>query len=134
MPYPGNVVGNPQPAGPSFAAPPPVGKVRGTGAVILLSIITLGIYYFVWHAKLFQELRIHNGGGPGGGIGFFTAGGIGYWLLPSVVSDTYRRAGVQPPFTSMLGWWNILPIVGWFVWLAKVNGGLNAYWRARGVS
>ena len=129
--YPQQVVGNPRPAGPTFQAPNPPGKHRGTFAVVLLSIVTIGIYHLYWSAKVFQELRIHRDRGPGGGIGFFSAGGIGAWLLPSTIHDAYREAGQEPPVTSQTGWWVILPLVGWFVWVAKCNGAINALWNLK---
>ena len=100
-------------------------------AVSILSIVTLGIYFMYWHAKVFQELRIARDRGPGGGIGFFTAGGIGDWLLPSSIADAYRERGEEPPVTSQTGWWKLLPLVGFFVWVAKCNGALNRLWEAR---
>jgi hypothetical protein len=126
---PSAVVGNPRPAGPSFQAPNPAGKQRSTTAVILLSIFTLFIYFLVWHAKVFKELRIRRDRGPGGGIGFFSAGGIGFWLLPGTIYDAYREAGREPPVTSQTGWWNLVPLIGWFVWVAKCNGALNRLWE-----
>jgi hypothetical protein len=126
---PGTIVGNPRPAGPTFQAPNPPGKRRGTFPVILLSIITLFIYFFYWHAKVFQELRRRRDKGPGGGIGFFSTGGVGAWLLPGTIRDAYVEAGREPPVTSMTGWWNLLPLVGFFVWVAKCNGALNRLWE-----
>ena len=38
----------------------PLGKDRSPGAVLGLSIITLGIYFLVWHYKLNDEIRKHD--------------------------------------------------------------------------
>jgi drug/metabolite transporter (DMT)-like permease len=38
----------------------PLGKDRSPGAVLGLSIITLGIYYLVWYFKINSEIRRHD--------------------------------------------------------------------------
>jgi hypothetical protein len=38
----------------------PLGKDRSPAAVLGLSIITLGIYYFVWYYKINNEIRRHD--------------------------------------------------------------------------
>ena len=38
----------------------PIGKDRSPGAVLGLSIVTLGIYFLVWHYKLNNEIRLHD--------------------------------------------------------------------------
>ena len=56
-------------------SPGPLGNVRSPVAVILLSIITLGIYALYWEYSSFKELRAYSGEGIGGGLGllFFVA-------------------------------------------------------------
>jgi hypothetical protein len=64
----------PAPTPPSAAAARgPVGKVRSPVAVILLSIITIGIYALYWYYKTFQELKDHTGEGVGGVVGLILA-------------------------------------------------------------
>ncbi|MGI9646083.1 MAG: DUF4234 domain-containing protein, partial [Ilumatobacteraceae bacterium] len=50
----------------------PIGKPRSIGLVILLSIVTLGIWTFVWSYQSGEELKQRNGTG---------LGGVGYLLL-----------------------------------------------------
>jgi hypothetical protein len=32
--------------------------------------------------------------------------------------------------TGWTGLWILLPLVGWFVWIVKVQGALNRYWES----
>ena len=54
---------------PSAAARGPRGKVRNPAAVIIFSIITLGIYYLYWIYQVYRELKEHTGEGIGPVIG-----------------------------------------------------------------
>src|SRR5215471_10068311 len=56
------------PRGPGTVAPGAV-KVRSPVAVIVLSIITLGIYFLYWTYQVFRELKENTGQGVGGPIG-----------------------------------------------------------------
>ncbi len=47
----------------------PIGKVRGTWAVIGLSIITFGIYSLVYYFSVHEEMKRHSGEGVGGAVG-----------------------------------------------------------------
>lgn len=124
-------VGNP-PTGP-------VGQVRGTGACILLTIVTLGFYTWYWYFKTSEEMKEHSGEGVGGGIALVLAIFVGF-VMPFVSSNEvgklYQRRGQQAPVTAMTGLWFIL--LGWFflvgclVWFVKTNGALNEYWRSLG--
>ena len=123
-----------------FAGPPagPLGKVRGTGVVILLTIVTLGIYSLVYYYSVHEEMKRHSGEGLGGVLGLVLAFFIGIvspFLLSKEVGDLYERQGRVAPVSAVTGLWvfpGILILVGPLVWLIKTNGALNAYWRALG--
>ena len=53
------------PAAPAAAAAP-LGQRRGVAFVIIISIITLGIYFLYWHYKTGEELKRYSGEGLGG--------------------------------------------------------------------
>lgn len=38
----------------------PVGKTRNAAVVILLGIITFGIYLIVWYYKINNEIKLHD--------------------------------------------------------------------------
>ncbi len=111
----------------------PVGKIRSSLSVILLSIITLGIYFLIWQYKSFKELKAHTGQGIGGGLGLLLAiifGIVNAFILPSEVGSMYAATGQERPVSGKTGWWVFLPLIGWFIWVAKVQGNLNRYWES----
>ncbi len=56
----------PPPVAAAAAGSGPKGKVRHPAAVIIFSIITLGIYYLFWIYKVFKENKEFSGDGVGG--------------------------------------------------------------------
>jgi len=125
---------------PAAYAPPagPVGRVRGTGFVLALSIVTLGIYGLYWYYVTHDEMKRHTGAGLGGGIALLIAVFVGVaspFLSSSEVGMLYERRGMTRPVSGATGLW-VLPgfllIVLPVVWLVKTNGALNAYWRSQG--
>jgi hypothetical protein len=115
-------------------SPGPVGKPRGVLFVIVLSIITFGIYHLYWYYKSFEEMKRHTGNGISGILGLLIAivfNPINWFVMPSEVGNMYRGDGREPPMTGWTGLWILLPIVGWFVWTVKVQGALNRYWESK---
>jgi len=131
--------GHTPPSPPPPATPPIVsrglGKPRGIGVSILLAIVTLGIYTYVWTWKTHAEIKDHSGIGVGGPLGFliyFVVSPVTAFLLPSEVGQMVTRAGQPSRVRGLTGLWILLPLIGAIVWFVKVQGQLNAYWRARG--
>ena len=113
----------------------PVGKVRNPWFVALISIITLGIYFLYWQYQVFKELKDHTGDGVGGVIGLVIAlviGIVNLFLLPSEVGNMYAKAGMEKPVRGVTGFWNLIPIVGFFIWVFKVQGAMNRRWESAG--
>jgi Domain of unknown function (DUF4234) len=109
----------------------PIGRHRGVGTVILLMIITLGIYALYWIFITFAELRAHRGTGVSGIVGLLLALiPVSIFLLPSYVGNTYAEAGRPKPMTGLTGLWALVPLIGSIVWVIKVQGALNRYWGA----
>jgi hypothetical protein len=114
-----------------------VGKVRGPVVVILLSLITLGIYSLYWQYACFKEIKAHAGEGIGGGVGLLFAillGIVNVFLLPSEVGQLFAREGQKQPVSGVTGFWVFLPIIGSIIWFVKVQGRLNQYWKAHGAT
>lgn len=114
----------------------PPGKIRNWGTVAILTIITCGIYGLFWQYYVFKENKDHSGEGVGGGIGLVFAifiGIVNIFLLPAEVGNIYAKAGQEKPVHGPTGWWAIIPIVGWFIWLYKVQNAINARWEQMGV-
>ena len=113
----------------------PLGKVRNSVVVILLSIVSLGIYALYWQYASFKELRTYSGEGIGGGLGLlfaFLLGIVNVFLLPSEVGHLYGREGREEPVTGLTGFWVFLPLIGGIIWLVKTQGRLNQFWQAHG--
>jgi Domain of unknown function (DUF4234) len=110
----------------------PVGKVRDPWFVILISIITLGIYFLYWTYQVFREMKEHSGQGVGGPIGLIIGIFVGFvnlFLIPVEIKAMYEKAGKPSPVTWVVGLWNLIPLVGFFIWTIKVQNALNAKWE-----
>jgi hypothetical protein len=115
----------------------PLGKPRGILFVILLSIVTLGIYHLYWTYKVFDELKQHTGEGIGGVLALVIAifiNIVNWFVLPSEIGTMYARDGRTKPMTGWTGLWILLPLFGWFVWIVKVQGAMNRYWESKGAT
>ena len=115
----------------------PLGQPRGIGFVIIISIITFGIYHLYWTYKTFEEMKRHTGNGIGGILGLLIAiifNPIDWFVLPSEIGSMYRADGRPAPMTGWTGLWILLPLVGWFVWTVKTQGALNRYWESKAAS
>jgi uncharacterized protein DUF4234 len=114
-----------------------LGQPRGVVFVILLTIFTLGIYHLYWTYKSFEELKRHTGEGIGGVLGLVIAlvfNPVNWFVLPSEIGKMYRSDGRAAPMTGWTGLWILLPLIGFFVWTAKVQGALNRYWKSQGAT
>lgn len=119
------------------------GKPRGVGVVIVLAIFTLGIYTLYWIYKSFAEVRRWRGEGVGGFVGLLLSlVPVAIFLLPSYVGRMYKEdlvaKGEDPvhaarnvPITGWSGFLTLIPFLGGFIWLAKVQGRLNAFWEGK---
>ena len=100
-----------------------------------MSIVTLGIYGLYWQYKTFQEMKDHSGEGIGGGVGLILAIFIGFvnpFIMSAEVGNLYAAEGQEKPVSGITGLWILLPIVGTFIWLAKTQNALSAFWGAHG--
>jgi hypothetical protein len=103
--------------------------------VALLTIVTCGIYGIFWQYYVFEENKRHSGDGVGGVVGVILAiflGIVNIFLLPAEVGNIYAKAGQEKPVTGLTGFWAIIPIVGWFIWLYKVQTAINERWEQMG--
>lgn len=115
----------------------PVGKVRNPWAVIGLSLITLGIYFLYWTYQVFREMKEHTYQGVGGPIGLVIGifvGIVNSFLIPSEIGNMYARAGQAKPVSGVTGFWTFIPLVGFIIWIIKVQGALNRRWETAPVS
>ena len=118
----------PPPPPPATSGWGPKGKVRESVAVIIFSIITLGIYYLVWTYKVFKENKDFSGEGVGGVIGLvigIVIGIVNWFLLPSEIGNIYEKMGREKPVSGVTGFWNLIPLIGFIIWVVKVQGAMN---------
>jgi hypothetical protein len=114
-----------------------VGKVRSPLTVLLLGLVTLGIYSFFWYYATFKEMKEHSGEGLGGGLGLLLAifcSIVTIFIMPSEVGNLYKRDGREQPVSAMTGFWVLIPLIGGLIWLWKVQGRLNDYWESKGAT
>jgi uncharacterized membrane protein YhaH (DUF805 family) len=110
----------------------PVGRQRGVGTVILLLLVTFGIYGLYWIYITFAELQAHRGEGVSGIVGLLLAlVPVSIFLLPSYVGRMYAERGLDRPMTGWTGLWALIPLIGSIVWVIKVQGALNRYWESQ---
>ena len=112
----------------------PLGQERGVGFAIVMTLVTLGIYGLYWIYMSYSEVKQHRGEGVGGFVGILLCLVlVGYFKLPQYVGRMYRAEGNEnPPVSGVSGLWIFVPYVGTFIFIAKVQGALNAYWKAKG--
>ena len=115
----------------------PLGKPRGILFVLLISLITFGIYTIYWAYKTHEELKQHTGDGLGGVLGlvvWILVSPVNAFVIPSEIGKMYNAAGRASPVTGWTGLWFfpfgilLIPLIVWFV---KVQGALNQYWQSQ---
>jgi hypothetical protein len=147
----------PPPADPSSVPPPPppgappemtpyspaVGRVPerlggafySVGIVILLMIVTFGIWGFFWTWRTSEDLKKYNGDGLGGGIAlviYIFVSPVLMFTMPNETQNMYQRDGRQSPVSAIWGLWFLLPLIGNIIWYVKVQHALNDFWLSKG--
>ncbi|CAN5443988.1 hypothetical protein BH10ACT1_BH10ACT1_15530 [soil metagenome] len=123
------------PWGPRWRGP--VGAPKSAGTTVLLSIITCGIWTYVWSYQTHEDLKRYRGDGLGGGIALVIAFVLHVGIMFSVpmeVEQMYQEEGLASPVKTLDGLWFLLPIIGNFIWYFKVQAALNDFWVARGAA
>lgn len=117
----------------------PIGKIRNPLVVLVLFIVTFGIYSIFYYYFTFEELKNHRGQGWSGVmflvIFFIPVLNLALiaipWLLPAYVGRMYAEDNQEKPITGLAGFWVFLPIIGGIIWLFRVQGCLNRFWQGR---
>lgn len=118
-----------------------IGRVRSVVLLVLLSVVTLGVYYFIWLFKVNRDLQRHLGDGvnPAGRLALFILVPVIGWFLTILftgrsVRKVQIRAGnerlIVPSYHAV--WAALVPIIGWFVAMGFVQRGANRAWLKLG--
>ena len=112
------------------------GETRSIGLSILWTVLTLGIYSFIWVYKTHEELRRYSGNGVGGVVGlviYILIAPVTFFVIPSEVRYLYEELdGQRSPVSAIYGLWFLLPLIGHLIWFIQVQGALNRYWESKG--
>ena len=127
----------PPPPPPGAVGRGTIGTPRSLGKVILLTIVTLGIYSLIWVWRTHEEYKRYSGDGVGGWLGlviYLVVGPVTWFLIANETQKLYAAEGEEPPVRTIWGLWFLLPIIGNFVWYIRVQNALNDFWVRRGAT
>ena len=113
------------------------GPYYSPGLVILLTIVTLGIWGILWTYRTNEDLKRHNGDGLGGVLGiviYLLLSIVLMFTIPDEISKLYKRDGRESPVSAVWGLWFLLPLIGNIIWYVKVQRSLNEFWLSKGAS
>ena len=82
------------------------GAFYGTGLVILLMIVTLGIWGIFWSYRTNEDLKRYNGDGLGGVLAiviYLLLSIILMFTIPNEIEKMYQRERTQEPDLDRLG-------------------------------
>ena len=114
----------------------PVGQQRGTAFVVVVGLLTFGLYWLYWAYKTQDEIKRHAGDGVGGVLGlviWILITPVSAFVIPAETGNLYAAAGREKPISGWTGLWLfpfgvlLIPAIVWFV---KVQGALNRYWAS----
>ncbi len=111
------------------------GAYYSPGMVILLSIVTIGVWTFLWSYRTNEDLKKYNGDGIGGVLAVvlnLLLGVVLMFTIPNEIKNMYERDGRESPVRAIWGLWFLLPIIGLFIWYFKVQNALNDFWLSKG--
>ena len=111
------------------------GPYYSVGIVILLTIVTLGIWGFFWTWRNSGDLKRYNGDGLGGlcrCVIYIVFSVVLMFTIPNEIKNMYERDGRQSPVSAIWGLWFLLPIIGHIIWYVKVQHALNDFWLSKG--
>lgn len=130
----------PPPPPPSGTGAPnrgPLGKQRSIALVVLLTIVTFGIWMLVWSFQTGNDLRNHTREGLGGAVYLVITlfvSPVTMFLMANEVEKMYLAQRRQPPITTLWGLWFLLPLIGNLIWYVKIQRSINDYWASMGAT
>ena len=113
------------------------GPFYSKGLVILLTIVTCGVWGAFWTYRTSEDLKRYNGDGLGGVLGvvvYLLLSVVLMFTIPSEIAKMYQRDGRESPVSPLLGLWFLLPVIGNIIWYVKVQDALNEFWTSKGAT
>ena len=113
----------------------PIGKPRSVFMVLVLTVVTFGIWTIVWSYQNGGELKRYTNTGLGGVAYLFITlliSPVTMFLMAGEVEQLYRKKGMEPPITTIWGLWFLLPLIGNLIWYVRIQHALNDYWTMSG--
>ena len=111
------------------------GAYYSPGLVILLTIVTLGIWGALWSYRTSEDLKRFNADGLGGVLAvviYLLLSPVLMFTIPNEIQKMYQRDGRESPVSAVWGLWFLLPLIGNIVWYLKVQRVLNEFWLSKG--
>ncbi len=111
------------------------GPYYSPGLVILLTIVTVGIWGALWTYRTSEDLKRYNNDGLGGVLGvviYILLSVVLMFTIPNEIDKMYQRDGRQSPVRAIWGLWFLLPLIGNIIWYLKVQKALNEFWATKG--
>lgn len=111
------------------------GAYYSTGLVILLTIVTLGIWGALWTYRTSEDLRRYRGEGLGGVLGvviYLLLSPVLMFTIPNEIEKMYQSDNRQSPVSAVWGLWILLPVIGNIIWYVRVQRALNEFWLSKG--
>jgi Domain of unknown function (DUF4234) len=121
-----------------------LGNERNPALIVLLTVLTAGIYGFFHIYSMFEETKrfvaIKNptisvtSGGAAVGFMFIPLFNIVWNIMimfkfPGLISKLYEASGRNSPGWAWFGLVNLVPVVGWFTVLIVTQVKVNEFWR-----
>ena len=125
---------------PQQAACRRIGKQRRPHVVILLCLVTFGLYSIIYYYCTFEELRNWRGQGWSGATYlilqflFPLPLIVMPWLIPAYVGRLYGEACQQKPITGYTGFWILIPLIGAIIWIYRIQTCMNHFWQQQALS
>lgn len=117
-----------------------IGKFKSPGTVLILSIVTLGIYSIIWMGMLWQEMKEYTGKGLSGwslflllvpvvNIYIYIMMLIYCFTIPQNIGIERMKLGMPQGLSAVWGLLMFVP-VGGLIWMYFVQKNLNELWDA----
>ena len=114
-----------------------VGRVRSVVLISLLTVLTVGIYFFIWFYQLNKDLQRHLGAkvNPMGRLLLFILVPVVGWFIATLLTGrSVRRAQLNASTESLIVptyhavWAAFVPVVGWLIAAGYLQRGANRAW------